>query len=104
MDKEGLQIFFPTLLPESNEPGKSHGEENKGTDPELHPDNFFQVLVNHEEGKYTESRYHDTDETLREEGEAGRNIEEDVTQQFFSVTVRQVSSHKKAHAAYDKER
>jgi hypothetical protein len=94
MDQEDIQIILSTLMPQGNEPGKSHDKEDKGTKPEPHLENFFDVSVGHEKGENAEPRYYNADESLCEEGEAAGNIHENVTQKLFSGAVRQVADYK----------
>jgi hypothetical protein len=89
MDQEDIQIILSTLMPQGNEPGKSHDKKDKGAKPEPHFENFLDVSVGHEKGEDTEPWNHNADESLREEGEAAGNIHKNVTQKFFSVIVRQ---------------
>jgi hypothetical protein len=103
MDQEDIQIILSTLMPQGNEPGKSHEKEDKGAKPEPHFENFLDISVGHEKGENAKSRNHNTDETLCEEGEATGNIHEHVTQKFFSGVVRQVADNKKTHTGDNKE-
>ena len=86
--EKDIQILPAGLMPQGDEPGKSHEKEDKGAKPEPHLENFFDVSVGHEKGENAEPRYYNADESLCEEGEAARNIHENVAQKFFFAVVR----------------
>jgi len=51
MHEKDVEVLRAGLMPECGKPGKGHGKENQETEPEPHPDDFFEVFLDNEEGK-----------------------------------------------------